>query len=323
MAKLSVILPVYNGGEFLEKCIESVRGQTFTDWELLCVDDGSTDDSAQILECFRKKDARIRVITQKNSGVAAARQAGLQAADGDCVTFLDQDDSVEAGMYETLLHLWEAQKADLAVCGYTKVFADHEEPMRNRKEIAGVTDRADQWLTYAFFREEYRNFASFVWNKIFSMEVIRKNGLRFAGDLRRGDDILFFTEYALCAKRCVYTPKHFYRYSVREDSTSHTVTAEHLDVFDGILTGYARAIAAAEAGGKIGEETLDHMRTFTAFHAGKCLRIALEGNDGVRGSRYAEELRRYFPQYCAQNAGYPERIAEMERLLNEADRLRK
>ncbi|MDO5463148.1 MAG: glycosyltransferase family 2 protein [bacterium] len=94
MAKFSIIIPVYNVAPYLRECLESVLAQSFTDWECICIDDGSTDDSGEILDAYAEKDARFRVFHQANAGVSATRNAGLQAAQGEWVWFVDGDDLI-------------------------------------------------------------------------------------------------------------------------------------------------------------------------------------------------------------------------------------
>ena len=98
----SIIIPVYNVEPYLRTCLESVFNQSFDDWEVVCVNDGSTDGSAAILEAYSAKDNRLRIITQSNGGLSAARNAGMKEAKGDHILFLDSDDWLEANALETL-----------------------------------------------------------------------------------------------------------------------------------------------------------------------------------------------------------------------------
>ena len=120
--KISVIVPVYNCEKYLPSCLDSILNQTYTSLQIILVDDGSPDKSGIICDQYAAKDSRIQVIHQKNQGVSAARNAGLACADGDAVGFVDSDDTIDADMYETLTSLMLAHKADVAVCGYKKVY---------------------------------------------------------------------------------------------------------------------------------------------------------------------------------------------------------
>ena len=102
-SKISIIIPVYNKEAYLERCLDSVLAQTHKSLEVLLIDDGSTDGSPAICEKYAKKDPRIRVLTQENAGASAARNAGIEAAGGDYIGFVDADDWIEPGMYAALL----------------------------------------------------------------------------------------------------------------------------------------------------------------------------------------------------------------------------
>ena len=125
--KISVIIPVYNVEKYLQKCLESIVNQTFCDWELIAVNDGSSDKNSDILRQYAEYDTRIKVINQQNSGVSAARNAGLDVAKGDFVCFIDSDDYVHPQMLELLLNAAEKENADVAIasfCGEGELFAD-------------------------------------------------------------------------------------------------------------------------------------------------------------------------------------------------------
>ena len=110
---LSVIIPIYNSEKYLEKCLESVVNQTFTDMEIILVNDGSTDHSLDICNSYQKKDTRIKVISKENGGLIRARKTGLSAAAGKRIGFVDSDDWIEPEMYEVLLRHMEETGCDM------------------------------------------------------------------------------------------------------------------------------------------------------------------------------------------------------------------
>lgn len=118
MAKLSIIMPIYNSEQYLEQCVKSIVEQKFEDYELICVNDGSTDNSAKILEKYSKKCKKIKIITQENSGVIKARIAGYEAATGEYIAWVDSDDFIEKDMFEKLVTSAVKEKADIAYCNY-------------------------------------------------------------------------------------------------------------------------------------------------------------------------------------------------------------
>lgn len=121
---ISIIIPVYNTEKYLPVCLDSVLNQTLRDLEVICVDDGSSDGSAQILADYAARDGRVRVLTQANRGLTAARNAGAAAARGDWVGFVDSDDTVQPDMFERLLENAVKYNADISHCGLNYIFPD-------------------------------------------------------------------------------------------------------------------------------------------------------------------------------------------------------
>lgn len=113
MPKISVIVPVYNVAKYLERCLESILSQSFKDFEIICVNDGSTDNSLEILQQYAKKDKRIKIINQKNSGAGYSRNIGINAALGNYLSFIDADDWIDELFLEKVYHLAEVSSADI------------------------------------------------------------------------------------------------------------------------------------------------------------------------------------------------------------------
>lgn len=122
MPEISIIVPVYNVEEHVNKCIDSILSQTFGDFELILIDDGSTDKSGKICDSYAKRDSRIKVVHQKNGGLSAARNAGIDMALGEFLGFIDSDDFIEKDMYSTLYEDINGSGADIAVCGLYDVY---------------------------------------------------------------------------------------------------------------------------------------------------------------------------------------------------------
>ena len=120
MAKISVIIPVYNVEEYLERCLNSVVNQTFKDLEIICVNDGSTDSSGEILQKFARKDARIKIIKRPNGGLSAARNTGLEVMSGEYFAFLDSDDWIDLNFYEKLYEKAKEFDADIAMADFIR-----------------------------------------------------------------------------------------------------------------------------------------------------------------------------------------------------------
>ena len=236
MPEISVIVPVYQAGGFLAPCVESVRGQRFRDWELILVDDGSTDGSGERCEQYAASDPRIRALRlPENRGVSAARNRGLEAARGDWIAFLDADDRYVPETLETLRTLRVDAGADTAGCAHWNVTPDGEESVEPLLS-AGVYDR-EAILSQAvgpLFGERLRAplFNGFLWRYLFSGEAVRNRGLSFAGAYL--EDELFVIEYLCGAQRMAVTERPLYRYLKNPASATRHYMGNLMD----ILTAY-------------------------------------------------------------------------------------
>ena len=205
-ALLSVIIPVYNVEPYLEQCLDSVVNQTYKNLEIICINDGSTDNSLKILEKYQKKDKRIKLINQKNQGASVARNAGLDIANGEYIAFVDSDDYLELNAYE------EAMK--VALCDLTvdmvefniAPFADDNHP--NTKK----TERYFKCVSN-LKRSKYV-YTPNIWNKVFKREIINNMKIRFIPKLYAQDQ--FFTAaYTICSKNYKFVNLPLYHYRVR------------------------------------------------------------------------------------------------------------
>ena len=164
--KISIILPVYNTKEYLDQCISSVLNQTYTNIELICVDDGSSDGSEKIVDKYASHDSRVIVVHQKNAGEGAARNAGLRLATGDVWGFIDCDDWLELDMYETLLNAMKEHKADISVGSWFEEFPDGGSPVKNTEPVEHNIFDNHQLYYYIYKRDRYRAFG-YMWDKLY------------------------------------------------------------------------------------------------------------------------------------------------------------
>lgn len=134
----SVIVPVYNVEKYLDKCLASILGQTFKDYECIIVDDGSPDNSNTIIDNYVKKDQRFKVIHQKNMGLSAARNVGLDIAKGDYITFIDSDDYIANDYLEKFASKITSTDADIVICGFIEVYAEYI------KEVSSKSENTDE-----------------------------------------------------------------------------------------------------------------------------------------------------------------------------------
>ena len=172
---ISIVMPVYNVALYLRECLDSVRAQTFTDWECICVDDGSTDESPAILAEYAKQDKRFRVFRRDHSNAGAVRNFGMEQASGRYLLFLDSDDLFSPWMFETLLARAEATDADIVACS-SAWFADGSPaPIFSQpKDIVWEDRTPDRDLA-----RHPMTVGSMPWNKILRQSFVRNQGLRF------------------------------------------------------------------------------------------------------------------------------------------------
>jgi len=203
MKKISVIVPVYNTEEYIEKCINSITGQTYKNLEIIVVNDGSTDNSLNILKSLQSKDSRIRIINQENKGVSAARNTGLDNATGEYIAFVDSDDYLERNMYEKMLKYMEESGADL-VSARAFIIERSNKPGENdyNNYIDTFTSQAQILKAYA---DGFLTIA--VWDKLFTKEVIGKKRFDssvFCEDAKFVLDICENTKKVLCTSERLY-----------------------------------------------------------------------------------------------------------------------
>lgn len=212
--KISIIIPVYNCVNYLTDCIESIIAQTVQDFEIIMIDDGSTDGSEKVCDRYADSDKRFSVIHQKNQGVSVARNAGLRKAKGDFISFIDADDTLDRDMYELLLSYAE-QYADAGIvhCGYKRVEDGVITPIHDTKQVVVQTsEEAIRCLLAG------KLFVGGLWNKLFRRSEVKN--LYFAESLKINEDILYNFEAFNLAQKSVFVDYAKYNYMVRKDTSA-------------------------------------------------------------------------------------------------------
>lgn len=210
---LSIIIPIYNVEAYLEKCVNSVRNQTYKNIEIILVDDGSPDKCPEICDRFAKEDDRINVIHKENGGQGSARNMGLDIAKGDYIAFIDSDDYVDENMYEIMIEALERTDSDMSFCGfYSHSGVRVVESTKFRNEH--IWQNAEQLLEALFKVEAIGNPC----NKVCKSELF--SDIRFPEGVAREDIYIMHNLYGKCS-RAVHTGKSLYHYLVREGSSEH------------------------------------------------------------------------------------------------------
>ena len=202
--KISVIIPVYNVEKYLRECLDSVVNQTVRDIEIICVNDGSTDSSLSILNEYAEKDQRFRVLSQKNQGAGAARNAGLEVAKGDYLAVLDSDDKYDLSMLQKLLDLARENDLDIAICRSqslnNKTGKIFQTPWTLHKEML-PGKKVFNYKDLSLFN--FRFSLGWSWDKLFRRDFVEQNHLRFQ-TLRSQNDALFvFVSLAMAERIAV------------------------------------------------------------------------------------------------------------------------
>ncbi len=288
MPKASVIVPVYNVEGYLKKCVRSILGQTERDFELLLIDDGSTDGCGALCDRLAGEDPRIRVIHQKNRGLGGARNTGIDQAAGEWLLFVDSDDWIEPDTLEKSLKAGESQGADLALFGFRSVNEAGETVETFREDLPKNTA-----LKIAEHKEIYLT-APCAWNKLYRAELFARTGVRYPPRVWY-EDIRTTLKLFLAADKAVFLDDLCYNYLLRAGSITKNLNADRnaeiLEAFDDIL-GYFREQ-------KKFEEYRDELCYLTLFHAYLTASVRVLRIDRRHPllPRFAAYLRERFPDY--------------------------
>lgn len=210
MLSVSVIVPVHNAGSYLSRCIESVLSQSYTDFELLLIDDGSTDGSKTVCDDYAAIDSRIRVYHKVNGGVSSARNKGLDEAKGDYIIFIDADDYVNPGYIEHLMN----SDSDLVITGAQRFNARNDSIAPLSTSSFSIEDFPNHWNTETDINIIY----CLPFAKRFRSSIIQTNGIRFDENLFYSEDMLFIMRYLIHSNTCFELPSLDYMYRIENIS---------------------------------------------------------------------------------------------------------
>ena len=215
MAEITVVVPVYNQEKKLGRCVESIQNQTFSDWELILVDDGSTDNSGALCDQLAQQDSRILVIHQENRGYSGSKNAGIKAAKGKYIIFVDSDDWIEPKTLEAGYEGMEKHGVDLVIGGVNIRIFDGDRQV----EITQGDPKKD----YFFNMKDLPVAAPYImqinatmfyctWSKMYRMDIIRNNVLQFDENLFVQEDVKFVYCYFYHCDKCMVSKEIFYNY---------------------------------------------------------------------------------------------------------------
>ena len=230
MAQVSIIVPVYQVETYLRQCIDSILAQTFTDFELILVDDGSKDKSGEICEEYAGKDGRVRVIHKENGGLSDARNAGLEQAAGEYFMFVDSDDYIAPTMIERLYNSIQSERADIAACNFCYVFDKKEKKDFSTAMEAEVLQGSEIF----YYRKNDRSYGfwTVAWNKLYKSETFRNVRFRFG---KYHEDEFWANDIYQLEIRVATIPECLYYYRQRDNSIMGKESiARNLDILEAL-----------------------------------------------------------------------------------------
>lgn len=220
---ISIIIPMYNEARSLTNMLESLLKQTYQDFEVLMINDGSTDETGKVALAFTEKDVRFQYLEQENKGVSAARNLGIAHSEGEYIAFFDADDHVDPKYLEIMLKPYEQNsQIHLVACGYYK-----------GKQKFELTEQItnSEWVVSDMLTPN--SIRGYLWNKLFLRQIIIENGLKMNEEIHFGEDLLFCFSYLMHTDSVSYLSSSLYHYNPNNDSitnfkfTSKTVTLLH------------------------------------------------------------------------------------------------
>lgn len=263
---ISVIIPVYNIGHFLPTCLESLLAQTFQQYEILCVDDASEDNSVQVVKSYQLQDDRIKLLQQPHTGVSAARNMGICSASGKYILFVDGDDWIEKDMLEKMLKRAEETACDMVVCSAEVHFTyKNFRNIRSRKSLQNALSVRDGFWSAEDSNDDIWSIVEnpgvwpFVWNKLIRGDVIRQHKLCFSPELPLGEDGVFVHSLLQQTKKITFLSERFYHYRYQRKDSATVTTAEniatrfchHINVIDAMFRNFSEENVLEKNGSKL------------------------------------------------------------------------
>lgn len=241
---ISVIVPVYKAEKHLKRCVRSIQEQSYSNIEIILVDDGSPDNCPAVCDQFAAEDSRIKVIHKENGGVSSARNAGLQVGKGKYIAFVDSDDYLEPGLYQEVAKYIDKWSPDLLDFGINHLTPDYrlhrtEVHAHPKNRLLGKSYIREQIIPQLIHVEDKTDFyiGTWIWNKIYKASILKEHNLEFDEKIKIWEDGIFVVEYLYYAASFVSLTGEFYNYINISNSLS---TRHDPDIFLSIATIYAR-----------------------------------------------------------------------------------
>lgn len=216
MLRLSIIIPIYNADQYLKKCLKSIASQSYKNFEVLLINDGSTDNTIHICEEFQIKDSRFKVFNKKNGGSSSARNIGIEHAQGEWLYFVDADDELLPECLSVLIN-HTIKDTELVMCGYNRCNEEGEIIGERNKKVERFLTIYD--TIKELYSSEENRYQGFLWCKLFKKSIINKYNIHFNEQLYFNEDRLFIIQYLCkCTKDVIYDNTPIYNYYEHEGS---------------------------------------------------------------------------------------------------------
>ena len=283
MDKISIIVPVYNVQDYLEFCIESILNQTFKNFELILVDDGSTDLSGKICDIYKEKDNRIKVIHKPNGGQSSARNAGIDVATGKYIGFVDSDDSIHPKMYEVLYNLIKKYKSDISGCNYKRTY-DISSKEHENLNLDEVIEMSNIESIEKLYDKDLGVKLVVPWNKLYNKRLF--DNIRYKVGRIHEDEFIAHRILYKC-KKITYVDNELYYYLQREGSTMSKKSYKRK--VDALLSKSDRMRFCNKVGLTSMSDNICKIYEFEFFNLYKQLL-----NEGSENAEFLKEIRRDF-----------------------------
>lgn len=281
---ISIIIPSFNEEKYISRCLDSVLNQTFTDFEVLCVDDGSTDNTFNIIKEYSAKDSRIIPLKNPGKGVSSARNFGIDNANGDYIGFVDSDDFIQPQMYEFLYRAVTENDCDFSVCNYKKTSDIKEELFEYKCENFSIEKFFN--LNKNEFEEKYYLIFFTIWTKLISKSFL--NDIRFQ-NFRIGEDTVFCIELYAKKYKAAFVDITLYNYFLNSNSVT-SVDRYNEKWFDSIIAHFICYNLLKE-----------NNEIFSSFYLERSMKCLLSFRFNIKNTpnekKFKKPLNDYFKKY--------------------------
>lgn len=228
--KLSIIIPIYNGEKTINKCLDSIINQNLNDIEIILVNDGSNDNTEKICNEYKKKYNYIKLINQKNSGVSAARNKGLEKSVGKYITFVDSDDFISNYYHKNMIHHMEEKESDIIISGMNKVIIDLNGNISKDKHVVNPMDLNKEEFCKLFFELNKNNMLMGPCNKLYKSEIAKK--IRFDEERISAEDYIYNLNYYIYCNKVSIVEEYGYNYVKNNNSITNTLDNKYSEIYE-------------------------------------------------------------------------------------------